>query len=133
MDAKMDQIRIITRLPLIKQAIVELPLAERQQPRSDQVLMEEGSQATMSGRRQAFGEEQGGHSIEAGIVQAVHPGVGMGAVEQQDCLCEGLARSIETILDKDAGLGGHKTMPSRSTCWVNGMARYRGESYALRL
>jgi hypothetical protein len=39
----MDQIRIITPLSLIKQAIIELPLAERQEPWSDQVLMEEGA------------------------------------------------------------------------------------------
>jgi hypothetical protein len=105
-DIKMDQIRIITALPLIKQAIVELPLTKQQQPWSDQVLMEEGAQATMAGRRQAFGEEQGGHGIEAGIVQAVHPGIGMAAVEQQDCLCEGFTRSVEAILDEEAGSQG---------------------------
>jgi hypothetical protein len=129
----MDQVCIIAPLPLIKQAIIELSLAEWQQPRPDQVLMEEGAQATMAGRRQPFREEQGGHGIEACIVEAIHAGVGMAAVEEQDGLRGGIARPIEAILNEDAGLGGHKTMPSRSTCWVKGMARYRGESQALRL
>src|SRR5437879_10332521 len=97
------------------------------------MLMEERAQATMAGRRQAFGEEQSGHGVEARIVQTIHPGVGMTAVEQQDGLGEGFARPIEAILDKDMGLGGHKTMPSCSTCWVNGMARYKGESHVRRL
>ena len=76
MDSKVDQVRIITPLPLIKQAIIERPVAERQQPRADQVLMEEGAQTTMARRCQAFGEEQGGHGIEAGIVEAIHPSIG---------------------------------------------------------
>jgi hypothetical protein len=82
MDIKMDQVRIITPLPLIKEAVVELPLAERQQPRSDQVLMKEGAQTTMAGRCQTFSEKQGRYGLEAGIVQAIHPSVGMAAVEQ---------------------------------------------------
>jgi hypothetical protein len=45
----------------------------------------------------------------------------MAAVEQ-DCLRASFARPIETILNEDAGLGGHKTMPSRSTSWIHGMA-----------
>ena len=57
----------------------------------------------------------------------------MAAVEQQDCLREGFVCPIETILDEDAGLGRYKTTPSRSTCWVNGMARYKGESHVIRL
>jgi hypothetical protein len=67
-DTKIDSIRIIAPLPLIKQAIIERPLAKWQQPRADQMLMEER-----------------------------------------------------------AGLGSHNTTPSRSTCCVNGMARYKGE------
>src|SRR5262249_54546774 len=120
-------------LPLIKKAIIERPLAGWQQPRADHMLMKEGAQATMAGRRQAFSEEQGGHGVEARIVQTIHPGVGMAAVEQQASLREGFARPVETILDEDAGLGSHNTTPSRSTCCVNGMARYRGESHVRRL
>ena len=63
----------------------------------------------------------------------MHPGGGMAAVEQQDGLREGFARPIEAILDEDTGLGGHKTTPSRSTCCVNGMARYKGKSHVRRL
>ena len=44
--------------------------------------MEEGAQATMAGRRQACDEKQGGHGVEARIVQTIHPSVGMAAVEQ---------------------------------------------------
>jgi hypothetical protein len=39
-DLKMDKVRIITLLPLIKQAIVQLSLDKRQQPRTDHMLME---------------------------------------------------------------------------------------------
>jgi len=35
----------------------ELPVAERQQPQSDHVLMEKGAQATMAGRCPTFREE----------------------------------------------------------------------------
>ena len=59
-----------------KQAIIERPLAEWQQPRADHMLMEERAQATMAGCRQAFGEKQGGHGVEARIVQTIHPGIG---------------------------------------------------------
>ena len=41
MDLKMDEVRIIALLPLIKEAIVQLSLDQRQQPRADHVLMEE--------------------------------------------------------------------------------------------
>ena len=85
--------------------------------------MEERAQAAMAGRREAFSEEQGGHGVEARIVQTIHASVGMAAVEQQAGLCEGFACLIEAILDEHAGLGGHNTTPSRSTCCVNGMAR----------
>ena len=132
-DTKMYQVRIITPLPLIKEAIIELPVTKRQQPRSDQVLMEEGAQATMAGCRQTFREEQGRHGVETGIVEAIHPRVGMTAVEEQDGLRKGFARPIEAILDKEADLRGHKTIPSRSTCWTNGIVRYRGESHVRRL
>jgi hypothetical protein len=83
--------------------------------------MEKGAQATMAGRCQTFREAQGGHRIETGLVEAIHPGIAMAAVEQ-DCLRASFARPIETILNEDAGLGGHKTMPSRSTSWIHGMA-----------
>jgi hypothetical protein len=85
--------------------------------------MEERTQAAMAGRREAFGEKQGGHGVEARIVQTIHPGIGMAAVEQQAGLREGFVCLSEALLDEHAGLGGHNTTPSRSTCCVNGMAR----------
>jgi hypothetical protein len=132
-DIKMDQVRLITPLPLIKEAIIALPVAKRQEPWSDQVLMTKGVQATMAGCRQTFGEEQGGHGAETGIGAAIHPRVGMATVKEQGSLRQGFARPIEALLDKDAGLRGQKTIPSRSTCWTNDIARYRGESHVRRL
>jgi hypothetical protein len=61
------------------------------------------------------------------------PRVGMAAIEQHYRLREGFARPPKAILDEGAGLRAHKTIPSRSTCWVNGIARYRGESHTSRL
>jgi hypothetical protein len=60
----------------------------------------------MAGRCQTFREEQGGHSIEACIVEAIHPGVDMTAVEQQDGLREGFARPIEDDTGRGCGSQG---------------------------
>lgn len=128
-----DEIGVVSFLPVVVEQIEELAVLDGDQAGVDEFLVQKSAQMAVPARGHSSGQQQRGHGIEAGVVQAVHVGVKMVCPKQQFGLVKGFAGACQAVFDQRPLFSRHMTTPSRVTFWCRGIARYWGESHRRRL